>query len=68
MIQLTSLGFDGYLVVTRPDGVVVRNGGSTPESMQVGPVPAMRGRWRVDVTSEAAGMVGAYDLRVVEFR
>ncbi len=68
MIQLVSLGFDGYLVVTRPDGVVMRDGGSAAELMQVGPMPSMRGRWRVDVTSEAAGMVGAYDLRVVEFR
>jgi hypothetical protein len=67
LIQLTSLGFDGFLVVTRPDGVFVREGGSTPESMQVGPLPALRGRWRVDVTSDAPGQVGAYDLRFVEY-
>jgi hypothetical protein len=66
LVHLTSLGFDGYLVVTRPDGVVIRESGSSAENMHVGPLPAMRGRWRVDVTSEAAGMVGAYDLRFID--
>jgi hypothetical protein len=66
MVQLTSLGFDGYLVVTRPDGAVIRASGTSAENMHVGPLPAERGRWRVDVTSEAAGMVGAYDLRFID--
>jgi hypothetical protein len=66
LIQLTSLGFDGFLVVTAPDGTVVREDGSG-ETFQVGPLPATRGSWRVDVTSAYAGMVGAYDLRFVEF-
>jgi hypothetical protein len=66
MVQLTALGFDGYLVVTRPDGIVIRESGASAENMHVGPLPAMRGRWRVDVTSEAAGMVGAYDVRFID--
>jgi len=68
LVHLTSLGFDGYLVVTAPDGTVVREHGANAETMYAGPLPAARGRWRVDVTSEAEGMVGAYDLRFVEMR
>jgi hypothetical protein len=67
LIQLTSLGFDGFLVVTLPDGTIVREEGMTSENLQVGPMPAARGRWRVDVTTAAPGMVGAYDLRFVTF-
>jgi hypothetical protein len=67
LLQLTSLGFDGYLVVTSPDGTVTREEGATAESLQVGPLPAARGRWRVDVTTAYAGMVGAYDLRFIAF-
>jgi hypothetical protein len=67
LIQLTSLGFDGFLVVTSPDGTVVREEGATAENLQVGPLPAARGRWRVDVTTAYAGMVGAYDLKFIAF-
>jgi hypothetical protein len=67
LIQLVSLGFDGYLVVTRPDGTILREEGASAEHLQLGPLPAMRGRWRIDVTTAAPGMVGAYDLRFVVF-
>jgi hypothetical protein len=67
LIQLVSLGFDGYLVVTRPDGTVLREEGASAEDLQLGPLPAMRGRWRIAVTTAVPGMVGAYDLRFVVF-
>jgi hypothetical protein len=67
LFQLTSLGFDGYLVVTSPDGTITRVDGATAENLHVGPLAGVRGRWRVDVTSQYAGMVGAYDLRFVTF-
>lgn len=65
IVELQSLGFDGYLVVTAPDGQVWRNddAGSTMLS-RVGPLNGT-GRWRIDVTSNQRGEVGAYDLRLI---
>jgi hypothetical protein len=65
IFEVLSLGFDGYLVVTAPDGQVWRNddAGSTQLS-RIGPVSGA-GKWRIDVTSNAIGETGAYDLRLI---
>ncbi len=65
MVELTSLGFDGYLVVTGPNGEVRRNddAGSVQLS-RIGPVTGS-GKWKFDVTTVSAGEVGAYDLRII---
>jgi hypothetical protein len=65
LVELMSLGFDGYLVVTSPSGQVWRNddAGSVQLS-RVGPVSGV-GKWRFDVTSVSEGEVGAYDLRII---
>jgi hypothetical protein len=67
IVELISFGFDGYLVVTAPDGQVWRNddyNGSTTVA-RVGPVSGPAGKWRIDVTSVQPGEQGAYDLRFV---
>lgn len=65
MIELVSLGFDGYLVVTAPSGETWRNDDAGSQTLsRVGPIQGM-GTWRVDVTSVAAGEVGAYDVRII---
>ena len=65
IVELLSLGFDGYLVVTGPSGEVHRNddAGSTQLS-RIGPLTGT-GKWRIDVTSNSAGETGAYDLRFI---
>jgi hypothetical protein len=67
IVELLSLGFDGYLVVTSPTGEIVRNddsqSGSTSLS-RVGPLSG-EGKWRVDVTSNSPAEMGAYDLRLI---
>lgn len=62
-VELMSLGFDGYLIVTAPSGSVWRNddAGSTSQS-RIGPVAGEQGKWRVDVTTVSEGEVGAYDV------
>lgn len=67
IVQLTSLGFYGFLVVTAPDGTVTRISAGGQEQMQTVPMPNQRGEWRVDVTTDAPNMVGAYDVRFTEF-
>jgi len=64
-VELMSLGFDGYLIVTSPSGSVWRNddAGSTSIS-RIGPVAGEQGKWRVDVTTVSEGEVGAYDVIV----
>ncbi|MFT5515425.1 MAG: hypothetical protein ACI80V_001550 [Rhodothermales bacterium] len=67
IVELLSLGFDGYLVVTSPTGEITRNddsdSGSTSLS-RVGPLSG-GGKWRVDVTSNSPAEMGAYDLRLI---
>lgn len=70
MLELTSLGFDGYLALKAPSGQFWRNddeGGSTTLS-RIGPLQGETGAWTVYVTSASAEEVGAYDLRIIEFR
>ena len=65
IVELYSLGFDGYLVVTAPDGQTWRNDDAGSISLsRIGPLHGT-GRWRVTVTSNQAGEVGAYDLRLI---
>jgi hypothetical protein len=67
-IELSSLGFDGYLSVISPSGQATRNDdfGST-ELARVGPITGQSGEWKVYVTSVSGDEVGAYDLRIVSF-
>ena len=65
LAELYSLGFDGYLVVTAPDGQTWRNDDAGSISLsRIGPLSGT-GRWTVIVTSNQAGEVGAYDLRLI---
>ena len=70
-IELTTLGFPGYLRVSSPGGVQTRSEtrysyGEDRTPVRVGPFAAERGTWTVDVTSaDASSPVGAYDLRVI---
>lgn len=66
-IELSTFGFDGYLVVRSPDGQTYRNDDaeSTTRS-RVGPLTGS-GTWTVMVTSAMAGEVGAYDLDIIRF-
>jgi hypothetical protein len=67
LIELTSLGFDGFLAVETPAGDMLRNddAGSTRLS-RVGPTAAPKaGPWTVYVTTLGEDEVGAYDLRII---
>jgi hypothetical protein len=67
LIELTSLGFDGFLAVEPPAGDMLRNddAGSTRLS-RVGPTAAPKtGTWTVYVTTLGEDEVGAYDLRII---
>ena len=66
VVELLSLGFDGFLRLESPSGEVWRNddAGST-ELSRIGPVDGEDGAWTVHVTTVRAGEVGAYDLRVI---
>jgi len=67
IVELTSLGFDGYLVVTAPAGQVWRNDDTGSQTLsRVGPMQGS-GQWRIDVTSAVAEEVGAYDVRIMTF-
>lgn len=67
-VELTSLGFDGYLTVVTPSGVSHRNDDAgSIELSRIGPLTAEQGEYTVYVTSAAAGAVGAYDLRIIRF-
>ena len=62
-VELLSLGFDGFLILTSPAGNIWRNDDTGSTSMsRIGPVAGMDGKWRIDVTSASAGEVGAYDV------
>jgi len=66
-VELTSYGFDGYLVVRAPDGRTWRNDDAdSTELSRVGPLSGA-GTWTVFVTSSSAEQVGAYDLRIIRF-
>lgn len=65
-VELSPLGFQGYLRVTSPDGVAQR--GTVPYTervLRLGPFRAGQGAWTADVTTQALDEVGAYDLRVL---
>ncbi len=67
LIELISLGFDGFLAVKPPATGMLRNddAGSTRLS-RIGPSAASQaGTWTVYVTTLSEDEVGAYDLRVV---
>jgi hypothetical protein len=69
MLELVSLGFDGYLALKAPSGQFWRNddeGGSTTLS-RIGPIEGEAGAWTAYVTSASAEEVGAYDLRIITF-
>lgn len=67
-VELSSLGFDGYLSVVSPSGAATRNddAGST-ELARVGPLTGEAGQWKIYVTSVSGDEVGAYDLRIISF-
>jgi hypothetical protein len=68
-VELTSLGFDGFLVVESASGQVWRNddAGSLTLS-RVGPITGGdAGELTIHVTSLDPGEVGAYDLRILTF-
>ena len=66
LVELLSLGFDGFLRLESPSGEVWRNddAGTTTLS-RIGPVEGEAGTWTVHITTVRAGEVGAYDLRVI---
>ncbi|HYE96098.1 MAG TPA: hypothetical protein VD962_07795 [Rubricoccaceae bacterium] len=70
-VVLDPLGFTGFLAVTDPSGTVHRSDSGEMMEMggvqmlTLGPLPAMRGRWQVAVTTMGMGEVGAYDLRLL---
>lgn len=68
-VELTSLGFDGYLVVESASGQVWRNDDAGSMTLsRVGPIAGDdAGQLTVHVTSLDPGEVGAYDLRVLTF-
>jgi hypothetical protein len=67
IVELTSLGFDGYLVVTAPSGQTWRNDDAGSQTLsRIGPIQGT-GAWRINVTSVAAEEVGAYDVRIMTF-
>lgn len=68
-VELTALGFDGFLVVESTSGQVWRNddAGSVTLS-RIGPISGGdAGSLTVHVTSLDPGEVGAYDLRILTF-
>ncbi|MEO0556999.1 MAG: hypothetical protein AAF170_02325 [Bacteroidota bacterium] len=66
VVELLSLGFDGFLYVKSPSGEEWRNddAGTTTLS-RIGPVEGERGEWTVAVTTVQPNGVGAYDLRII---
>lgn len=66
-LELTSFGFDGYLVARSPDGQTWRNDDADSTARaRIGPLMGA-GAWTVTVTSAMAGEVGAYDLDIIRF-
>lgn len=66
VVELLSLGFDGFLAVQSPSGQMWRNDDAGVTTLsRVGPVEGEDGDWTVHVTSVRANEVGAYDLRVI---
>lgn len=67
VVELVSLGFDGFLVVTSPSGQAWRNDDADSQTLsRVGPVQGA-GKWRIDVTTVGPGQVGAYDVKIMTF-
>lgn len=66
VIELLSLGFDGFLYVRSPSGEEWRNddAGTTTLS-RIGPLDGEAGTWTVGITTVQPNGVGAYDLRVI---
>lgn len=66
VIELLSLGFDGFLYVRSPSGEEWRNDDAGTTSLsRVGPLEGEAGTWTVGVTTVQPNGVGAYDLRVI---
>lgn len=67
-IELTPLGFTGYLRATSPSGVktTAQTQYDSGEIIRIGPFRAERGDWTVDITTMSPEEVGAYDLMVVQ--
>ena len=66
VVELLSLGFDGFLRLESPSGEVWRNDDAgTTDLSRIGPVEGEAGAWIVHITTVRAGEVGAYDLRVI---
>lgn len=67
-VELTSLGFDGYLSVMTPSGAFHRNDDAgSIELSRIGPLTAEQGEYTIYVTTAGPGAVGAYDLRILRF-
>lgn len=66
VIELLSLGFDGFLYVKSPSGQEWRNDDAGTTSLsRIGPVDGESGTWTVAITTIQPNGVGAYDLRVI---
>ncbi|GAB5535705.1 MAG: hypothetical protein Rubg2KO_19540 [Rubricoccaceae bacterium] len=66
VIELVSLGFDGFLYLKSPSGEEWRNDDAGTTSLsRIGPVEGESGTWTVGITTIQANGVGAYDLRVI---
>lgn len=66
-VELTSFGFDGYLVVRSADGETWRNDDAESTTVsRIGPLSGV-GTWTVIVTTASSDQVGAYDLKVIRF-
>lgn len=66
VIELMSLGFDGFLYVRSPSGEEWRNDDAGTTSLsRIGPLEGESGTWTVGITTVAPNGVGAYDLRVI---
>lgn len=67
VVELFSMGFDGFLSIQLPDGRYERNDDAVAENTtlaRVGPLVGA-GEYQVYVTSVGAGLYGAYDLRFI---
>lgn len=65
-VRLVCYGFDGFLVVTTPSGVVHRNDDADDlRTSRVTDLVPEAGEWTIHVTTSMASEMGAYDLEII---